>query len=85
VYAVGDPMCNPAGAYVAFTTMATQSLTEAAVTGHIMGIDPGIIVFFPPLSGYALLCNLVVCLSGQVTLALGAIETTDSNQLHVSS
>jgi desulfoferrodoxin-like iron-binding protein len=65
--------------------MATQSLTEAAVTGHIMGIDPGIIVFFPPLGGYALLGNLVICLSGQVTLALGAIETTDSNQLHVSS
>jgi hypothetical protein len=50
-----------------------------------MGIDPWIIVFFPPLGGYALLGNLVICLSGQVTLALSAIETTDSNQLHVPS
>jgi hypothetical protein len=65
--------------------MATQPLTEAAVTGHIRGIDPGVIVFLPPLGGYALLGNLVICLSSQVTLALGTIEATYSNQLHVPS
>jgi hypothetical protein len=76
---VRDTVFNPAGTDVAFVTMATQSLAEAAVTGHISGIDPRIIVFFPPLDDYALLGNLVICLSGQVTLTLGAIETTDRN------
>jgi len=76
-------MCNSAGAYVAFLTVAAQSLTEAAVTGHVSGIDPGIVVLLPPLGRYALLGDPVICLSGQVTLALGAVEAADSDYLHV--